>query len=426
MTAAASSASSGTVPTPRDIAVDVAHRLADPSRVAVALRACGDVGEVPTWTVSAFARGNAGLAFALATIGTAIQDESLTKAATRYLSGALRSIRGATNPPPGLWTGIAGLVVATNAVSRQPGTVLDELIEALEYSLDPLVGASRELGMPVSVFDTISGLAGIVTGLTLLPDQERARRIQTPALAALTDLILDEADPPRWFTPGPMLPGKWMQQAYPGGNMNVGVAHGVAGAISALSICWMHGSRVARQDEAIDRGARWLLEHAGRDAWGLTWPVAVPIGSAMQVYGHGGWCYGASGTAASLRLAGCATGDPTVAAAADQAMDAVLARPAEIRNLRSPGACHGSGGLLQIARVFADAGHLGAKQAIGSLRDEVIACFDPGRPLGYRVLEAEGWVDQPGLLDGVAGIPLSLLDAEGVDLPEWRRVLLLA
>lgn len=436
MTAAVSSASDGdtpdyptrgsAAPASREVAIEVARRLADPVLVGRCLTGAAGKGEGTTWTIEAFARGNAGLAFALSTIARTVGDAALESAAERYLAGALRAIRGAVNPPPGLYTGLAGMLVACAAAGVTSGKAIDDLAAALDRSVGQLADSSRRDGMPVVIFDAISGLAGIIAAATLLPHSEHVADLTRAAVAALVDLVLDDADPPRWHTPGALLPGEWMRQGYPDGNLNLGLAHGMAGAVAALSIGWLSGACVPGHLEAIERGALRLRTAASSDPWGITWPVAVPLGTTPPVFTHAGWCYGSSGIAGALRLAGQATGSPTLAAAAAEAMDATLRRPTGARQLHSPGVCHGTAGLLEIAGVFADDGHAGARQAIGQLREDVLSAFDPRSALGFRVLETGGWVDQPGLLDGVAGIPLALLGADGVAPASWRRVLLLA
>jgi lantibiotic biosynthesis protein len=85
-------------------------------------------------------------------------------------------------------------------------------------------------------------------------------------------------------------------------------------------------------------------------------------------------------------------------------------------------------GLLQITLRFAhDTGLPQLIEAAETLSEQLLSLYDPDSLLGYYSLEPGGQrVDQPGLLDGVAGVVLVLLAAATDVEPAWDRLFLLA
>jgi lantibiotic biosynthesis protein len=140
---------------------------------------------------------------------------------------------------------------------------------------------------------------------------------------------------------------------------------------------------------------------------------------------RGAWCYGSPGVARSLWLAGEALEDDSLRQLAVEGILAVVRRPPAVR-VPSPRFCHGIAGLLQIVLRFArDTGHAELIAPVDSLVDELLAAYEPDRPLGYAALvPGPNPVDRGGLLDGAAGVALVLLAvATDVD-PSWDRLFL--
>jgi hypothetical protein len=110
------------------------------------------------------------------------------------------------------------------------------------------------------------------------------------------------------------------------------------------------------------------------------------------------------------------------------AMQAVYRRPLPERRIDSPTFCHGVAGLLQITLRFAqDTGLADFIDAADALGRQLLALYDPATRLGYYSLEPDDRrVDQPALLDGVAGVVLVLLAAATDVEPYWDRLFLLA
>jgi lantibiotic biosynthesis protein len=451
-------------PEPRWAAGQIALRIADRQVLAAALlKFDGPAAGPLAWRPSSLAQGYAGLAVLCAELDAAQPGAGWDLAGHRHLDAAAADVSWHDGS---LFSGLAGLgfAAALLAAGRpRYERLLRQVDEALEPQLDAALGRlAGASGCRVGDFDLVSGLTGIgaylLTRGQLGPAPAATGDMASPAVAgchaaALTETMLDRllrglarlmADPstPRpWHTPA-ALASRLLRREYPAGLHNCGLAHGAPGPLALLSLAALADRQVPSLMTAIDATASWLAAHHTGTAEEPDWPDGVPLDAAGEaptrrsgVPGRAAWCYGAPGVARSLWLAGAAAGEPRWQELAARAIRAVAARPAPAWCLATPAFCHGEAGLLQVLRRFAaDLGDPVVAAAAQRLAAGLAAGFDPGTLLGVRSLDPDGVpVDQPGLLDGAAGIALALLglpaarpgSATGAG-PGWDRMFLLA
>lgn len=435
------------------IARTVGTRLRDPSRVESAVALAGLQTSFPMsirWAPFRISQGYAGLAVAFGYFDTCFPQEGWEVVAHRCLKAALEPEEGLSHLSAGLFSGLSGLAFAAWYLSKG-GTRYGRLLAVLEERLSTtaLYLANRlsgQYGMSVHQFDLISGLSGIGAYLLCRREIRAMESALNAILLCLIRLSEEEMGVAGWHTP-PALLDKETARSYANGYVNCGLAHGVPGPLALLSLAYMGGMEVAGITDAIQRTASWLMHNRADDQWGLNWPTAIPIEDSFlgsdnrSLRGNNctessitaspsrtAWCYGSPGVARSLWIAGQALNEQKYCQAALAAMKAVYDRPLATRNIDSPILCHGVGGLLQITLRFAnDTGLAFFVNAANDLCAQLISLFDPNLLLGYRNLESTGChVDQPGLLDGAAGIPIVLLAAATTLEPSWDRLFLLA
>jgi hypothetical protein len=332
----------------------------------------------------------------------------------------------------GLFGGLTGLAFAANSVSRQ-GTRYGRLLTELDNAITKVAAgagstmAQSPRGLPFRAFDIVSGTVGV--GAYLLRRQDE---IALPTvLTGLVALCGEDNGLPNWHTPAAVVtPGTPMAEDFPEGVLNCGLAHGIPGPLALLALAEQAGISVPGQREAIERVVRWLIAARVDDEWGPSWPSGVPMSGAKNVHPtHNAWCYGSSGVARSLWLAGDALDDDSVRSLAIDSMAAVYHRPPTARRIdRSPGLCHGVAGVLQISLRFEqDTGEDVFAAAATKFTEMLLGHYDPDRQFGYGSLVEDGSLsDEPGLLDGAAGVALALLAAATGVAPDWDRMLLLA
>lgn len=217
--------------------------------------------------------------------------------------------------------------------------------------------------------------------------------------------------------------------------LDLGMAHGIAGPLALLSLCWRNDLAVPGQERAINAIVDWLRRWVIRDEYGPRWPATVTVRQETGIdetpptAARDAWCYGAGGIAVALMHAGNALGQSQWSALA---VDAVLGA---IRRRVAPSAgltvCHGDAGLLQCAcRIAELTGNEPIRRAAAALADEIAVAADPAAPFLYRHGTPAGApVDSPGMLTGAAGVGCALLSAEALDngiASRWDEALLLS
>ena len=353
-------------------------------------------------------------------------------AARDSLAAAVRAAEQLNARHVGLFGGLGGVAFAANALSQDGARYrrllagLDDVIDTAAIE-DAAAIAGSPAGQPFHKFDVISGAAGIGAYLLCRRDDAVLRAV----LTGLVALCGENDGLPNWHTPpAKITPGTPMADDFPEGVFNCGLSHGIPGPMALLAIAERDGISVPGQREAIERVARWLVVNRADDEWGPSWPSGVPMsGSVSPPRTHNAWCYGSSGVARSLWLAGAALDDDFLRALAIEAMAAVCRRPRRARHIdRSPGLCHGLAGALQITLRFAqDTGEDVFTEAAAQFTELVLRHYDPELRFGFGSVTEDGSLaDEPGLIDGAAGVALALLAAGTGTAPDWDRMLLLS
>ena len=176
-------------------------------------------------------------------------------------------------------------------------------------------------------YDLISGLTGL--GVYHLVRHGPAGSGMT---AAVLGYLVALAEPV--CRHGESLPGWWSgtgpagtpDPAWPGGHLNLGMAHGIAGILALLSGAMRVGIQVDGQAKAVSE----LCATFDRYRQGSTacpwWPAMITLGEHKRGRANSGrqarpsWCYGTPGQARAQQLAGLALGDQERMRAAERAL----------------------------------------------------------------------------------------------------------
>ncbi|MFD8783503.1 lanthionine synthetase C family protein [Kitasatospora sp. NPDC059599] len=420
----------------------IADRATSPPRVRAAIELAARQTSFPGsvhWDPVSLAQGDTGQALLCAQLHRCFPAEGWDRAGHAHLASAVTALERRGGAGPSLFGGLSGLAFCAAVLGEGRGyrrlrQVLDAPIAAA--SLSGAAELRGRSGVPVSTFDLISGLSGIATHLLPAGPDRPAHPALAQVLRALVGLARPDGGPPAWYTPAALLHDEEQARAYPLGNLNCGLAHGIPGPLALLALAARSGVEVEGLEAAVRGLAGWLLAHRADDAAGPNWPAVVPLvdGGPGLREGRAGfatrsaWCYGSPGIARALWLAGSALGDDGLCGTAVRAMEAVYRRPVSERHIDSPTFCHGVAGLLQVTLRFADDTGLPVfTEAAAGLTEQILAHVDPARPMGIATLEPAGnRVDQPGFLDGAAGVALVLLAAATDREPVWDRAVALS
>ncbi|MCP3802261.1 lanthionine synthetase C family protein [Allokutzneria sp. A3M-2-11 16] len=405
----------------RDTARLMLTRLADPVAVADAVAASRQRATHPFgWGGPGLFTGPAGSAVAFQAAHRAFPAEAAhwRGLAHQHLVAAAQASFSAPLSHPGLSAGTAGLAFAfADSLREEPryGGTLDKLdVQLAEQVVDSPSWRSDD-GVRDSDYDAISGAAGTLGYLITVTDPQ-------PLVRQAIDVLIDDlvwlCEPERWFIPPRLFPLESYSDRYPHGYVNTGLAHGIPGPLSALSLAHQAGYHRGGIVEAIRRTADYLVDLPCK------WPAGVPLtesGTEDRDHlepGRLAWCYGAPGVASALLNASVSLRDNTVRAVAVDGFESALR---SFDGLPEVPLCHGAAGLIPICAVFSEHSAV-ARDSVGELAEHVLSHCDEDAPL---IVRGDG-MDDPSLLTGSAGVALALLTATGDIDKRWTRALLLA
>ncbi|HLJ86438.1 MAG TPA: lanthionine synthetase C family protein [Candidatus Angelobacter sp.] len=284
-------------------------------------------------------------------------------------------------------------------------------------------------------YDLISGLVGV--GVYCL--ERTGSPVAMRSLGLIIDRLYESAerseDDVRWHT-DPRLLFFQQREEFPEGYYNVGVAHGIPGIIALLARCCTADIAAEANDKArwlLERSVNWLLRQKLPATCRSTYPPFFAYNLQPQDC-RVAWCYGDAGVAATLMLAARHSDSAKKDLWEKEAI--ALARRAASRTMEQSGVvdacfCHGSAGLAHLYNRFYQATRDdGFFQAACYWVDRTLQYREPGRgAAGYSVVTADDdgktiVAGRLNIIEGIAGIGLTLLAAITDIEPRWDRVFL--
>lgn len=380
--------------------------------------------------------GHAGLAVCLAYVGRALGDHQIEERAVEHWNRAVDAL-AEHSMHSAFYSGLTGIAWATAWLERNG--VLQFGDEDPYAEIDERLRA--ELGSWDSThhYDLISGLTGIgVYGM-----ERRARVPEHDVLPLVVDRLVDllhwNEHGAAWFTPPELVPQSQRSRA-PGGYWNLGVAHGIPGALALVAASRQLGVDV--DSEALESTTRWLgwaahdVESGRRFTNWLPEPTLEKAPPSRVA-----WCYGDLGISAAFALAAeCGVATPSPIVPRWRALSLDLARRCvgvddAASGVRDHSVCHGTAGN---ALVFARLAH---RLNDPTLHSEAKRWYERTLSLRFEDPGIAGYVywspergsnaaprhtGEPGLLTGAAGVAMSLVAGATEAEPTWDSMLLLS
>ena len=377
--------------------------------------------------VSPLAGGDAGIALFFAYLDRARPGAGWGDLAFERLERAIDDL-AATPLGPSLYSGFTGVAWAAEHLQGAPS---EEDGEDANADIDEALLAHLGPSPWRLDYDLISGLVGF--GVYAL--ERGPRRSAAACLERVVERLAETARPRpaglAWHTP-PELMLEASRSSFPEGSDNLGVAHGVPGAIALLARLHAAGVAPDRVRPLLAGAVDWLLAQKLPADGTSVYPFAV--GEQVEVRpARTAWCYGDPGIAAALLVAARAAGEPAWEREARALALAVARRPAEQCGIQDAGRCHGAAGLAHLCnRLYQATGEPELAQAARRWFRQTLDDRKPGQGVGGYLswsqvgddIDHLDWIDDPAFLTGAAGIGLALLAATTDVEPAWDRLLL--
>jgi lantibiotic modifying enzyme len=367
--------------------------------------------------------GAPGLALFHFYLARATGDESLAGRGMDLISRAGDMVEKGFNYPT-FASGLAGLGWTITHLARQ-GFLEADVAEILADLTGPLQQSMMEY-IGKGEYDYLHGALGI--GLYFL---ERSDLSETPAI--LLALVEELARQAQTDVQGGL---KWESvvdiEAKQRG-FNLSLSHGQASIIDILGRMVAAGYGGDQARPLLDGAVTYLLHHElPQNARGTTIFASRVVPGEPLTGSRLGWCYGDLGAGQVLLRSGLRLG---VKSWQEKGL-AVLRHSMSRRDpqeaaINDAGLCHGSAGIAHIYnRLWQETGDEAFAETARFWYDSTLklAIFNDGLA-GYkawRLPKYGGWINEAGLLEGVAGIGLTLISALFPLEPAWDRCLLLS
>jgi lantibiotic biosynthesis protein len=387
------------------------------------------ITSLPVRRNHSLSRGEAGLALLYTWLARAGRMPRADGVAWEYLDQAIEGVSTQTMNPS-LYGGFTGVAWAAELVDHLLDPDAEDRNEEVDDCLLRLLSQPNRWPVP---HDLVEG----VTGLGVYALQRYPRPVATECLRLVVERLHESARRDEygfyWWTPPTEIHEEWRKQ-YPSGRVDLGVAHGVAGAIALLGGVCGAGIEQAAARPLLEGAVRWLLAHSTATDAGPTFPLWVAPGF-RPYQARCAWCYGDPGIAAALLTAARGADVPDWEQAAVALAYRAAERPAFETGVVNACFCHGAAGLAHLYnRMYQTTGEEKLRQAAlywlertlnfyGLARNNgsawVQGSWDPAQPTQWTWTGVE-------LVEGAAGVALVLLAAATSVEPLWDRMFLVS
>ncbi|WKG35633.1 lanthionine synthetase C family protein [Lactococcus lactis] len=321
-----------------------------------------------------------------------------------------------------LYSGAAGIALSILHLREDDEkykNLLDSLNRYIEYFvIEKIEGFNLENITPPD-YDVIEGLSGILSYLLLIND-EQYDDLKILIINFLSNLTKENKGLISLYIKSENQMSQSESEMYPLGCLNMGLAHGLAGAGCILAYAHIKGysneASLSALQKIIFIYEKFELERKNQFLWkdGL---VADELKKEKVIreasFIRDAWCYGGPGISLLYLYGGLALDNDYLVDKAEKILESAMQRKLGIDSYMI---CHGYSGLIEICSLF--------KRLLNTKKfDSYIEEFNVD---SEQILEEYGDESGTGFLEGISGCILVLSKFEySINFTYWRQALLL-
>lgn len=321
-----------------------------------------------------------------------------------------------------LYSGAAGIalrILHLREDDEKYKNLLDSLNRYIEYFvIEKIEGFNLENITPPD-YDVIEGLSGILSYLLLIND-EQYDDLKILIINFLSNLTKENKGLISLYIKSENQMSQSESEMYPLGCLNMGLAHGLAGAGCILAYAHIKGysneASLSALQKIIFIYEKFELERKNQFLWkdGL---VADELKKEKVIreasFIRDAWCYGGPGISLLYLYGGLALDNDYFVDKAEKILESAMQRKLGIDSYMI---CHGYSGLIEICSLF--------KRLLNTKKfDSYIEEFNVN---SEQILEEYGDESGTGFLEGISGCILVLSKFEySINFTYWRQALLL-
>jgi len=374
--------------------------------------------------------GISGLALFQFYYGKLLGEESNTDVGAEMLSLVIQKINEGYSYHT-FCTGISGAAWAMELLKQEGFIDLDT--DALFSELDDFLVASMERTQSEIVFyDFLHGSIGV--GYYFLKRYQntqsavlktRYKKILLRIVAALDESAQKDSETARWES--------FLIKEDGLRGFNLSLSHGISSIINFLSRLVIYDDFYTEVKDLLQQSVRYVLSLKSIDTSSTSaFPNWVTLESEKSDNTRLAWCYGDLGVGLSLWKAGKALNNISLSETAI----AVLVHSTQRRDLAEAkvidaGLCHGTFGIMHIYNyMYTETQEVAFKEAADFWMQEALnmAVHKNGHAgyMQWKAGETNGWKKESNLLEGIAGIGLSIISYLAPFDTQWDECLLMS
>ncbi|MGG1642581.1 lanthionine synthetase C family protein [Paenibacillus sp. NRS-1782] len=396
------------------------------------------------WNAVSLSHGLPGICMLYAELHEHFPDEGWDQLGHQFLGTLVQEISEQGLQSSSMFSGAAGVGLAAVCLSQNfklYRKFTDRIHDYLLQQVPVMISECTKRDVTMSDYDAIEGLSGIANYLLIFSEDKKMRPLLLEVIQYLVNLTHDQeydgVQIPGWYISAKNQFTPMEQQLYPNGNFNLGLSHGICGPIIILSKALLQGVNVPGQALAIKKMVDFLLQFANRDGDELSWKGFISFeefkrghASEQDNVRRDAWCYGSPGACMSLLYAGKALQERLYS---DLAIQALQQTVQHAQHLVSPTFCHGYAGIVQILMAARELrGQAVFTDEIIFLKGKILSFYDDTYRFGFHNLEYSEddggrvkQLDYVGLLGGVTGVLLPLINIELGQKTRWDQAFML-
>ncbi|MGS2739467.1 lanthionine synthetase C family protein [Sinomicrobium sp. M5D2P17] len=211
---------------------------------------------------------------------------------------------------------------------------------------------------------------------------------------------------------------------------NLSLSHGMSGIVNFLSRLLVY-PEFSEVKPLLKGAVYYILSWEGTISGTSLFPAWITDSGEKSNKNRLGWCYGDVGTGLSLWHAGKVLKDDKLSARALKVLEySTWRKNMEEAGIRDAGLCHGAYGIMHIYRyierqtnqkVFAMAADFWRQKAL----EMAVHSNGYAGYMQWRGGDRQDWQPETGILEGIAGIGLSIMAEFSPEYTRWNECLLI-
>jgi lantibiotic biosynthesis protein len=410
-----------------------------------------------TWNEKSLMHGFPGIAAFFAMMDEAFPNEKWDVAAHSYLKLATEAFESKGYSSASLYTGLTGLCAGAFLCSKQ-GTrykklndkldriLIQEIQHFLYKQLIPSLEDEKVFISP-KIYNLADGISGFLVYAAMRKDNSHLHSLASDCIRkmyfilkdkklALNHSSLSEQNVPGWYISNEHCLDE-EKDLYLQGCYSLSLPFGITGFLNAVSLAALEGFCPKEGYELINQVSHWLMSKKGDYMHGYFWPHTIALEADLDnqsnspVLNRDAWCYGIPAITRSLYLAAKATKNNSLLDFSEKMFNSMWLKEEKEWNLIGTSFSYGRAGHLAIAtQMNKDTNNPTLHKKLDDLENGLKKFYDPNHPFGFQSVNfsEEGdyiWVNDPGLMNGSAGIAITLLHLHKPIDPMFNRLFMI-